>query len=46
VTLTEFFDAAVAVAFDHREIVADAVVSRFGFRHGVESLPDVHFPGS
>lgn len=45
VSLVEFFDPATAVAFDHRDIVADATVSRFGFRRDVESLTDVHFPG-
>ncbi|SMD20963.1 NUDIX domain-containing protein, partial [Lentzea albidocapillata] len=43
VALTEFFNVHAAVAFDHRAIVSDAVVSRFGFRHRVESLADVHF---
>ncbi|HEX7307395.1 NUDIX domain-containing protein [Lentzea sp.] len=41
VTLAEFFGAAVA--FDHRDIVVDAVASRFGFQVHVESLADVHF---
>ncbi|MGI5501394.1 NUDIX domain-containing protein [Lentzea sp. CA-135723] len=46
VGLTEFFGGNTAVAFDHRAIVSDAAFKRFGFRHQVESLTDVHFSGS
>ncbi|WP_394621409.1 NUDIX domain-containing protein [Lentzea sp. JNUCC 0626] len=45
VGLEEFFHAETAVAFDHRDIVSDAVFKRFGFRHRVESGQDVHFSG-
>lgn len=44
VTLAEFFDARTAVAFDHREIVANAIFNRFGFRYRVESAPHIKFP--
>ncbi|MFD5829298.1 NUDIX domain-containing protein [Lentzea sp. NPDC060358] len=43
VALADFFEASVA--FDHRDIVTDAVASRFGFQARVESLADVHFLG-
>ena len=44
-TLAEFFAEGTVVAFDHREIVADAIVHRFGFRYRVESVLDIKFPG-
>jgi 8-oxo-dGTP diphosphatase len=46
VGLAEFFDVNATVAFDHRDIVSDAILHRFGFRHRVESVADVHFPGA
>ncbi|SDP40062.1 NUDIX domain-containing protein [Lentzea jiangxiensis] len=42
-TLDDFFAVTAEVAFDHRAIVSDAIVSRFGFRYRVESVADVHF---
>ncbi|MFS8097896.1 NUDIX domain-containing protein [Lentzea alba] len=45
VGLAEFFGVDTAVAFDHREIVADAIAHRFGFRYRVESVLDIRFPG-
>ena len=43
ISLADFFNVTTEVAFDHRAIVSDAVVNRFGFRCRVESVADVHF---
>jgi ADP-ribose pyrophosphatase YjhB (NUDIX family) len=44
VGLADFFDVNTTVAFDHRDIVSEAIVHRFGFRYRMESMTDVHFP--
>lgn len=46
VALSEFFGANTEIAFDHRDIVADAVVNRFGFRYRVELLGGDNSPCS